>query len=147
MATRFNEHADAHGLLPLRQSAYRANHSTETAITDEHNRFVRNVDRGGHISALVLLDLISAFDTVDHTILRDVLEKRIGIGGMALKSYRSYLSDRMQTFQVGSQDSKNVCRLRQCATRLHPRSTEVHGLYRGYTSGDRMIRHRTSSLR
>ena len=93
-------------MLPLRQSAYRAHHSTETAVTDVHNRLVRNVDRGGHVSALVLLDLSSAFDTVNHAILLDMLEKRFGIGGMTLKWYRSYLSDRTQTFQVGSQNFK-----------------------------------------
>ena len=89
----------------LRQSAYRAHHSTEMAVTDVHNRLVRNVDRGDHVSALVLLDLSSAFDTVDHVILLDVLEKRFCITGITLKWYRSYLSDRTQTFRVGSPNS------------------------------------------
>ena len=106
MATRFNEHADANDLLPLRQSAYRAHHSTETAVSDVHNRLVRNVDRGGHVSALVLLDLSSAFNTIEHAILLDVLKTRFGIDGMALKWYCSYLSNRTQTFQVGTQNSK-----------------------------------------
>ena len=60
VATRFNEHADAYDLLPPSQSAYRAHHSTVTAVTDVH-KLVRNVHRGGHVSALVLLDLSSAF--------------------------------------------------------------------------------------
>ena len=48
---------------------------------------------------------------MDHAILLEVLEKRFGIGGIALKWYRSYLSDRTQTFQVRSQNSKTfvVC--------------------------------------
>ena len=91
-------------MLPLCQSTYHAHHFAETAVTDVDKRLVQNVDRGGHVSALVLLDLSSAFDTVDNAILLDVLEKRFGIGGMALKRYRLYLSDRMQTFQVGSQN-------------------------------------------
>ena len=78
-ATRFNAHADVHELLPLRQSAYCAHHSTETAVADVHNLLVRNVDRGDHVSALVLLDLGSAFNTVDHAILLDVPDKRFGI--------------------------------------------------------------------
>ena len=108
VATRFNEHADAHDLLLLRQSAYCAHHSTETALTDIHHRLVWNVDRGGHVSALVLLDLSSAFDTVDHAILLDMLKKRFGIGGIAFKGFRSHLSDRTQTFQMGLQNSKTL---------------------------------------
>ena len=43
VATRFNEHADAHDLLLLRQSTYHDHHSTETAVTDVHNHLVRNL--------------------------------------------------------------------------------------------------------
>ena len=85
MATRFNDHADTHDLLPLYQTVYRAHHSTETAVSDIHNRLVQNVDCGGHVSALVLSDLSSTFDTVDHAILLDVLENRFGIGRITLK--------------------------------------------------------------
>ena len=61
------------------------------------------MDRGGHASVLILLDLSSAFDTVDHVILLKVLEKRFGVTGIALKWYCSYVDGRMQPFQVGSQ--------------------------------------------
>ena len=53
------------------------------------------MDRGGHASVLLLLDLSSAFDTVDHVILIEVL--------VALKWYCSYVDGRTQTLQVGSQ--------------------------------------------
>ena len=102
MAIRFNEHTDAYHLMPLRQSAYRAFNSTETAVTDIHNRLVRCVDRGGNVSVLVLVDLSSAFDTVDHAILLEVFEKRFGV----LIWYCSYLSERTQTYTVGSQLSR-----------------------------------------
>ena len=72
VAVRFNKHVHS------RQSAYREHHSTETAVIDVHNRIVRNMDRGGHASVLVLLDLFSsAIDTVDHAILLEVLEERL----------------------------------------------------------------------
>ena len=70
---RFSEHAELHQLLPKRQSVYRVHHSTETAITAVHNNLVRNIDQSGQVSVLVLLDLSSAFDTVDHNILLDAL--------------------------------------------------------------------------
>ena len=69
VAACFDEHVETHNLLPSRQSAYRAQHSTETAVIDVQNRIVRNIDRRGQVSVLVLLHLSSAFDTVYHAIL------------------------------------------------------------------------------
>ena len=101
VAVSFNEHEDANNLLPVRQSAYRAHHSTETAVIAVHNDIARNADCTGQVSVLVLLDLSAAFDTVDHKILLDILGYRFGITGLMLKWYRSYFADRTQTFQVG----------------------------------------------
>ena len=108
VAARFNEHVESHNLPPSRQSAYRVHDSTETAVIDVHNRIVRNVDRGGHVSVLVLLDLSSAFDTVYHSILLEVLAKRFGVAGIALDWFRSYLDGRTQTFYVGAQQSATI---------------------------------------
>jgi Reverse transcriptase (RNA-dependent DNA polymerase) len=65
---RFSEHVEAEHLLPSRQSAYRTNHSTETAIVSVHDELVRNID-SGKASVLVLLDHSAAFDMVDHNTL------------------------------------------------------------------------------
>ena len=54
---------------------------------------------------LVLLDLSAAFGTVDHALLLEAMEKRFGIHGKALTLYRSYLTERTQTFQVGRERS------------------------------------------
>ena len=43
------------------------------------------------VTAIVILDLGAAFDTVDHTLLLDVLDKRFGITGTARKWYQPYL--------------------------------------------------------
>jgi len=51
-------------LFPARQSAYRHHYSTETAMVIVHSDIVQAVNRG-QLTALVLLDLSSAFDTVD----------------------------------------------------------------------------------
>ena len=49
---------------------------------------------------LVLLDLSSAFDTIDHDNLFCILEKYVGIRGIALKLIKSYFSNRTQRVQI-----------------------------------------------
>jgi len=49
-------------------SAYRAQHSTETAVRKVLSDILTAADRGD-LSMLTLLDLSAAFDTVDHPIL------------------------------------------------------------------------------
>ena len=62
----------------------------------------------GHIGALVLLDLSAAFDTVDHSILMDVLRRRFGIDGSALRWVAEFLSNRRQVVYAGKTESDNI---------------------------------------
>ena len=48
----------------------------------------------GQISAVVLIDLSAAFDTINHTILLETFEKFYGITGEALSWIKSFLSGR-----------------------------------------------------
>ena len=59
---RFSEHAGLLKLLPVTQSAYGRFHSTEIAVAIA---MTYNATDAGQITALVLLDLSAAFDTVD----------------------------------------------------------------------------------
>jgi len=86
---------------------YRHHHSSETAVVSLVNDMIRAVD-DGRVSALVLLDLSSAFDTVDHDCLLTVLRDRFAVTGPALDWFRSYLSERTQTFIVGDAESHTV---------------------------------------
>ena len=57
-------------LLPRLQNAYRAHHSTETAVLKVLADILLAVD-SGDLALLTLLNLSAAFDTVDHvTLLR-----------------------------------------------------------------------------
>ena len=47
------------------------------------NDMIKAVDQG-HIVALMLLDLFASFDSVDHTIPNDVMQRRFGVSGQAL---------------------------------------------------------------
>ena len=78
-----SQNISVHRLLPVRQSAYRPFHLTETAVVSIHNDMIGVVDQG-HIGPLVLLDLSAALDTVDHSIFMDVLRRLFGIDGSAL---------------------------------------------------------------
>ena len=104
VVSRFDEHVETQHLLPDRQSAYRATYSTETAVIAVYDSIVRTIDTGD-VCALVLLDLSSAFDTVDHETLMHVLRRRFGIEGPALTWFGSYLCDRTQAFYYNTQQS------------------------------------------
>ena len=53
------------------QSAYKAHHSTETALLRMFKDILFSIDQG-RSKILVLLDLSSAFDTNDHDVLFDL---------------------------------------------------------------------------
>jgi len=59
--------------MPSAQSAYRKYHSTETAVANVYSDLLLAADQG-QVSALCLLDLTAAFDTVDRELLQLRLE-------------------------------------------------------------------------
>ena len=54
------------------------------------------------VTALTLLDLSAAFDTIDHTILLRRLGDWFGVSGKALDWFKSYLTDRSQSIKLGN---------------------------------------------
>ena len=56
---------------------------------------IRAIDEG-HVVTLALLDLSSAFDTVDHPTLLSILQSRFSVTWQPLDWFRSYLTGRTQ---------------------------------------------------
>ena len=81
--------------LPELQSAYRTGHSTETALVKVQSDILMSMDKQ-LVTQLVRIDLSAAFNTVDHTILLDIMNKVFGVSDMALQWTHSYLRPRSQ---------------------------------------------------
>ena len=101
VAAQIRSHMDSHDLGNTFQSAYKVGHSTETALLCIKNEIHLSLSKGMP-TALVLLDLSAAFDTIDHDTLLSCLSSRFGFAGSALKRFRSYLQDRFQSVKIGS---------------------------------------------
>ena len=93
-ASQILRHMMDNDLLPNLQSAYRENHSSETALIKVKNDILVSMDKG-HVTLLVLLDLSAAFDTVDHVVLLRRLHSLLGLRGNVLFWFQSYLTDRV----------------------------------------------------
>ena len=81
------------------QSAYKKFHSTESALLKVENDVLLNMEKGS-VTALTLLDLSAAFDTIDHLTLNNRLSSWYWISGIALDWFTSYLSDRCQQVKI-----------------------------------------------
>ena len=107
VAARLNNHLEQYHLHEVHQSAYKSHHSTETCLVKVQSDILSAIDKK-QLSILVLLDLSSAFDTVDHTLLLRRMESRLGIRGKVLQWFKSYLSGRDQCVKVDSECSQPV---------------------------------------
>jgi len=86
------------------QSAYRAAHSTETALLRVVNDLVISACNK-RASVLIALDISAAFDTIDHDIICRRADSDFGIRGLALAWMRSFVSGRSSCVSVGGTNS------------------------------------------
>ena len=103
VASHLANHLEENDLFSERQSAYCKHHSTETALVRISSDILQAVDTHGEV-ILVLLDLTTAFDTIEHSVLLQRLKNRYGISATALVWFKSYLSER--TRSVVSNDNE-----------------------------------------
>ena len=106
MNRRLNNYLDKHSLISGHQYGFRKGFSTSDASLRFTNEVVNALNDKKYLVA-VYLDLSKAFDTVNHKILLSKME-RLGIRGLALDWYRSYLKDRTVQVEVDKILSKKM---------------------------------------
>ena len=87
-------------LLPTYQSAYHKHHSTETAVLNICDEILENAEHN-KLTAMQCLDLSAAFNTVNDSILKYVMEHYFGLKDPALKWLSSYISNRQFSVKIG----------------------------------------------
>ena len=104
---RLREHMVKNRLQTDKNYGYEKNHSTELLLLKVVNDLYESFDKNTP-SVLVLLDLSAAFDTVDQNKLLDILENEIGVVGVALEWFKSFLKGRTQKVKIGDCYSESM---------------------------------------
>ena len=100
VTSQLTQHISKNSILEPMQSAYRSAHSTETALLKVKTDLLHAIDHQ-EVVCLILLDLSSAFDTVDHCLSLQRLEVSFGVKETVLEWIRSYLTGRTLKVSVG----------------------------------------------
>ncbi len=107
VAEQLSKYLTACDLYVSVQSAYRPNHSMETALLKVVNDLLLAVENG-HAAVLALLDQRTAFDTIDHVILLNRLRCCFGLSGSVFFWFECYLSARRQSVSISGINSVTV---------------------------------------
>ena len=84
---------------------------TETALLKVYSDLIAALDSDSHNrSILAVFDMTAAFDTIDHSILLQRLERSYGVSGNALHWFISYLPNGHQSVRIRDKQSSS-CRV------------------------------------
>lgn len=106
VATQIKSHLESNGILDEMQSGFRSRHSTVTATLKVTDDIKMALDKK-LVCAAMFIDLTKAFDTVDHPLLINALQKA-ALGTNSVNWSHSYLSDRTQMVKHGNELSDPV---------------------------------------
>ena len=101
---RLEEHMTKNNLQEGSQFAYKKDHNTETMMLGITDEVLRGFDNN-MATIVIFLDLSAAFDTIDIDKLLQILNEEMGIGGTALKWFKSFLTGRTQKVKIHGQYS------------------------------------------
>ena len=96
--------------MPQHQSGYRQFHSCETLNIRMFDKILKDIDNG-NVVVLLLLDMSAAFDTVDHSLLLNILKQCYGIDGVVHQWFYSYLHGRVYSVNINNTFSDYICAL------------------------------------
>ncbi|CAH1998295.1 unnamed protein product [Acanthoscelides obtectus] len=106
LSTRMIRYLTKFKILSENQYGFTEGKATSDAITKIVNQIHQNIDNRIP-SICIFVDLKKAFDTVNHKLLLETLE-RIGFRGNAYSLIESYLSNRPQSVQISGSFSKEM---------------------------------------
>ena len=95
VCNQITQYTGTTGMAEKFQSAYRAFHSTETALIKVKDDILRAIDNQ-RVTWLILLDLGAALDTVSHLLLPNRLRHHFDIQGTVLRWFKNYMTDHSQ---------------------------------------------------
>ena len=104
---QISKHVQKNDLLSANQSGYKQYHSCEKALLEVVNN-IQQFIQNDNFTAVRMLDLSAAFDTVDHNCLLYKLKNNFGITGNALQWLSSYLSNRSLSVVINGCYSTSV---------------------------------------
>ena len=106
VCNRLSLHLENNNLLSMFQFGFRKGHSTLHPMLHFLNKITTSFEKKEHTIA-IFCDLRKAFDCCNHSILFEKMN-RLGIGGVELDWFRSYLSGRQQFVYVKNKKSTKL---------------------------------------
>ena len=104
---RLEGHMTTNALHEPSQFAYKSNHNTETMMIELCDEVLLGFDEN-LATVIIFLDLSAAFDTIDPDKLTQILHEELGIGGVALLWFRSFLTGRTQRVKINNEYSDSL---------------------------------------
>ena len=106
-AISYLEHPAINSLHEPSQFGYKSHHNTETMMIGLFDDALRGFDEN-QATIVIFLDLSAAFDTIDPERLLQILHDEIGIDGVCLKWFESFLTGRTQRVKVNNEYSDSL---------------------------------------
>ena len=104
---RKDEHMTINSLHTPEEFGYKQNHNTETMMLGLTDEVLRGFDEN-QATIVIFLDLSAAFDTIDPDKLLQIMEDELGITGVALQWFRSFLTGRTQRVKIDHEYSDSI---------------------------------------